>query len=144
MLLKSVDDIILYLGRAVMSATTDDFIKPYIQAAQEDILVKAIGREIVTEFDNLYNSPSWNSGTTTTQQTELLHKMQRALAWYAYSKYLPFAIGNDGDNGLQEIGTDSTKPVRIGVLDKRTRETEKNAHDALENLLVFLAANSSY
>ncbi|MFN8347430.1 MAG: DUF6712 family protein [Spirosomataceae bacterium] len=136
MLIKNVDELIKYLGRAVMSATTDDFIKPYIEEAQEAMIVKAFGEELITELDTQHNG-----GTVSVPNTKLLPKIQRALAWFAYLKYLPFSIGNDGDNGLQEVGTDSTQPVRIGVLDKRLRESEKNAVEALERALLFLETN---
>lgn len=139
MLIKNVDELIKFLGRAVMNATTDDFIKPYIEDAQESIIVKAFGQELITELDNQHNSVS--GAILSPHNALLLPKIQRALAWYAYLKYLPFSIGNDGDNGLQEMGTDSTQPVRIGVLDKRLRETERNAVEGLERALFFLEEN---
>ena len=138
MLLKNVDDVIKYLGRAVMAATTDAFLQPYIKAAQEQILCKILGPEIVEEVDTLYNGSAFGSANAPVKK--LIEKMQYALAWAAYAKYLPFAIGNDGDNGLQEMATDSSKPVRIGVLDKRQREAQKNAADALQNLLEYINA----
>lgn len=139
MLIKNVDELIKFLGRAVMNATTDDFIKPYIEDAQESIIVKAFGQELITELDNQHNAVS--GASLSPANALLLPKIQRALAWYAYLKYLPFSIGNDGDNGLQEVGTDSTQPVRIGVLDKRQRETERNAVESLERALFFLEEN---
>lgn len=122
-----------------MNATTDDFIKPYIEDAQESIIVKAFGQELITELDNQHNGVS--GASLSPNNALLLPKIQRTLAWYAYLKYLPFSIGNDGDNGLQEVGTESTQPVRIGVLDKRQRETERNAVEGLERALFFLEQN---
>lgn len=138
MLLRNIDDLILYLGRAVMSATTDDFIKPYINEAQETILERALGPEIIQALEAYRDTP-----TGDVKMDILLRKTQRALAWYAYLKYLPFAIGNDGDNGLQEMGGENNQPVRIGVLDKRIRETERNAVQALEAVLLYLEQNLS-
>lgn len=133
MLLKGIPDIIQYLGRAVMAATTDDFIAPYVRLAQDGELTRALGREFVTLLDNEYNDDALSDANTL-----ILPYVQKTVAWYAYLHYLPFAIGNDGDNGLQEVGTESTSPVRIGVLDKRLRETERNAVDSLEALLQYL------
>ena len=138
MLLNSVDDLIQYLGRAVMSATTDEFLKPYIEQAQEDVFERALGMPFLIHLDNLCNDPEM---IISDHYVELLKKVQRSLAWFAYARYLPFSIGNDGDNGLQELGTDHTQPVRIGVLDRRIRETEKNAISSLESLLQYLEAN---
>ena len=133
MLLRGVPDIIKFLGRAVMSATTDEFLTPYIHLAQDGELTRALGLVFVAELDGplLRNQ-------LTVANVAIMPYVQKVLAWYAYQHYLPFAIGNDGDNGLQEVGTDSTSPVRIGVLDKRIRETEKNAIDSLESLLQYV------
>lgn len=138
MLLRDVQDLILFLGRAVMSATTDDFIRPYISDAQETVLERAIGPEIIQVLETYRDAPS-----AIPKMDILLKKTQRALAWYAYQQYLPFAIGNDGDNGLQEMGGDNNQPVRIGVLDKRIRETERKAVQSLEAVLLYLEQNLS-
>lgn len=136
MLLNSVEDLISYLGRAVMSATTDEFLKPYIAQANEDVFEKAFGAEFMAHLDlmhaDLNASPEYKT---------LIGKVQRSLAWFAYLGYLPYAIGNDGDNGLMELATENSQPVRIGVLDKRIRETEKNAVNSLESVLQYLENN---
>lgn len=136
MLLNNVEDLITYLGRAVMSATTDEFLRPYIAQAQEDIFERALGADFMAHLETVHADPD-----ALEPYKQLIKKTQRSLAWFAYLRYLPYAIGNDGDNGLQEIGTDNTNPVRIGVLDKRIRETEKNAVNSLESLLLFLEDN---
>ena len=138
MLLNGVDDLIKYLGRAIMSATSDEFLQPYIVQAQEDVFERALGMPFLLHLDNLYNDDEL---IVSDQYVELLTKVQRSLAWNAYLRYLPFAIGNDGDNGLQEMGTKDTQPVRIGVLDRRQRETEKNAIGSLEMVLQYLEKN---
>lgn len=136
MLLNSVEDLITYLGRAVMSATSSEFLLPYIAQANEDVFEKALGADFMEHLDTMHADQNASDEYKT-----LIKKVQRSLAWFAYLRYLPFAIGNDGDNGLQEIGTDSTSPVRIGVLDKRIRETEKNAVNSLESVLQYLESN---
>jgi hypothetical protein len=133
MLLKGIPDLIRYLGRAVMAATTDDFIAPYVQLAQDGELTRALGPALVALLDTEYQNDTLSEANAL-----IFPYVQKTVAWYAYLHYLPFAIGNDGDNGLQEMGTESTSPVRIGVLDKRLRETERNAVASLENLLQYL------
>lgn len=133
MLLRGIPDLIKYLGRAVMAATTDDFIAPYVQLAQDGELTRALGPALVELLDAEYQNDNLSE-----KNALLFPHVQKTVAWYAYLHYLPFSIGNDGDNGLQEMGTESTTPVRIGVLDKRLRETERNAVASLENLLQYL------
>lgn len=136
MLLKNVNDLRVHLGRAINKATTDEFLLPYVQLAQDEFILPAIGPQMLAELDTQYNAI--DPSALTTPNAALLKQFQRALAWYAYWKYLPFAIGNDGDNGLQEQATDKTQPVRIGVLEKRQRESILNASNALETALQYL------
>ena len=141
MLLKNIDDLKVHLGRAVNRATTDEFLLPYVQLAQDEFVLPAIGQPMLTELDTQYNATV--PTTLTTPNAALLKRLQRALAWYAYWKYLPFSIGNDGDNGLQEQATDKTAPVRIGVLEKRQRESIINASNAIESALQYLDQNKA-
>lgn len=136
MLLKSVNDLKAHLGRAINKATTDEFMLPFVQLAQDEFILPAIGPELLEQLDTQYNSA--DPTALTPANSALLKKFQRALAWYAYWKYLPFAIGNDGDNGLQEQATDKTAPVRIGVLEKRLRESILNASAGIESALQYL------
>ncbi|MVM36480.1 hypothetical protein GO730_00465 [Spirosoma sp. HMF3257] len=136
MIIKSIDDLKLFLGRAINQATTLAFIQPFIQLAEDEFIRPTIGDEMLNELDTQYNSSAPNALTPNNRL--LLTKLQRALAFYTYTKYLPFSLGNDGDNGLQEQSTDKTQPVRIGVLDKRQRESAENAATALETALLFL------
>lgn len=135
MLLKNVSDLKAHLGRAINRANSDEFMLPYVQLAQDEFIVPAVGPELVKELDTQYAG-----GTLTEANRLLLTYLQRALAWYAYWKYLPFSLGNDGENGLQEQGTKDTSPVRIGVLDKRQRESIENASKSLEAAMRYLHA----
>lgn len=136
MLLKSIDDLKIYLGRAINKASTLEFIAPYIQLAEDEFILPAIGAEMLAELNLQFNAT--DPDTLTAANRALLTRLQRALAFYTYVKYLPYSLGNDGDNGLQEQATDKSAPVRIGVLDKRQRETATNAATALETALMFL------
>ncbi|RYF55022.1 MAG: hypothetical protein EOO39_38560 [Cytophagaceae bacterium] len=135
-LFTDISEIKTYLGRAINVSATYAFMRPYIDQAQTEFIEPAIGSEMLAELQAQINS---------TDQTELtpvnrllLGLVRQALAFYAYQKYLPYSLGNDGDNGLQEQGTDASKPVRMGVLDVRRRETAENAAKALEKVLVQL------
>ncbi|GAB3767815.1 hypothetical protein GCM10028818_01260 [Spirosoma horti] len=136
MLLSTIDQLKAHLGRAINSASTLDFISPYIQLAQDEFILPAIGPEMLTELDTQANSTDPTALTSVNRG--LLQLVQRALAFYTYQKYLPYSLGNDGDKGLQEQGTDSSKPVRMGVLDVRRRETAENAAKAIESVLLHL------
>ncbi len=135
MILNSIDSLKLYLGRAISQASTLAFIQPYIQLAEDEYILPAIGREMLAELDSQYNA---NPVALSPANKLLIQQLQRALAFYTYAKYLPFSLGTDGDFGLQEQGTDKTTPVRMGVLDKRQRESAENAANALERALMFL------
>lgn len=140
MILNSIEGLKKYLGRAINAATTLAFIEPFIQLAQDEYIQPAIGPEMLAELDAQFNA---SPASLTPVNRTLLALLQRALAFYTYSKYLPYSLGTDGDNGLQEQGTQNTQPVRMGVLDKRQRESAENAATALENALQFLALNQN-
>jgi hypothetical protein len=135
MILNSIDGLKGYLGRAINKATTLEFISPYIQLAQDAFILPAIGPELLAELDSQCNS---SPASLTPANSTLLPMLQRALAFYTYTKYLPYSLGNDGDNGLQEQATDKSQPVRMGVLDKRLRESAENAASSLESALQWL------
>jgi hypothetical protein len=136
MIINTIEGLKHYLGRAINSATTLAFIQPYIQQAQDEFILPAIGPDMLTELDTQFNSTTPN--TLTPVNKGLLTMVQKALAWYTYQKYQPFSLGTDGDNGMQEQGTDNTKSVRMGVVDLRRRETMENAAKALEAVLMHL------
>jgi len=136
MILSTIDDLKTYLGRAINSATTLAFIEPFIQLAQDEFILTAIGPEMLAELDTQVNST--DPSALTAVNRALLKLVQRSLAFYTYQKYLPYSLGNDGDKGLQEQGTDNSKPVRMGVLDVRRRETAENAAKAIESVLLHL------
>ena len=136
MIINTIDTLKQYLGRAINTASTLAFIEPYIQLAEDEFIRRAIGDELLDELNTQYGSANQNDLTPANRL--LLTKLQRALAFYTYHKYLPYSLGNDGDNGMQEQSTDKSQPVRIGVLDKRQRETAENAATALETALQFL------
>ena len=137
MLIKTVDELKHHLGRAINKATTDEFLLPYVRLAQDEFIRPAIGAELLQELDTQYNATDPLAGLSPAN-AKLLGLIQRTLTFYAYWKYLPYAIGNDGDNGLQEQATDKTSPLRIGVLEKRLRETIQNATATLEVALTYL------
>ncbi|MEZ0607843.1 DUF6712 family protein [Fibrella sp. WM1] len=132
-LINDIDTLKRYLGRAINKATTWAFIQSYVELAQYEYIVPAIGPEMLAELQTQVTA-----NTLTPVNRLLLELTQKALAFYAYQKYLPYSIGNDGDNGMQEQGTNDTKPVRMGVLDLRRRETAENASKAIEQVLVQL------
>lgn len=136
MLIRNVEELRMFLGRAVNASFEFDSLQPFIMLAQDEYLKKGLGFAYFNELDIQCNGVE--GATLSPDNAFILRYVQRALAFYTYHKYLPYAIGSDGDNGLQEMETDKTKPVRIGVLEKRQRETIENASVAMETILSFL------
>lgn len=135
MIINTIEALQVHLGRAINKASTLAFIQPYIQLAQDEFILPAVGPELLAEIESQYSS---SPVSLSPANLALLTRLQRALAFYAYVKYLPYSLGTDGDNGLQEQGTQNTSPVRMGVLDKRQRESAENAAKALETALLYL------
>lgn len=135
MILTGIDDLKKYLGRAVNRASLENEsgLFAYVRLATEEYLRPALGTDILNELHT-----QQTANTLTTPNKVLIEFVKQAMAWYGYRKYLDFSIGNDGENGLQEQGTSTTQPVRIGVLDKRQRASTENAANALEAALALL------
>ena len=111
MLIRNVEELRKYLGRAVNSSFEIESLQPFIEMAEDEFIKKALGIAYYNELNTQFTNEE-----LTTNNVFILTYIQRALAFYTYYLYLPYSIGNDGDNGLQETETDKTKPVRIGVI----------------------------
>jgi hypothetical protein len=130
MLIQNVEELHEYLGRIINLSLEETSMAPFIQLAQDTYIKKAIGAVYLARLE---------AGTgLTAKELELLKLVKRALAFYTYEKYSPFSLGNDGDGGLHERENSDTKPVRIGVLEKRQRATSINAGEAMEAVLFML------
>jgi hypothetical protein len=130
MLIQNVEKLREYLGRAVNASFEPTSLTPFIQLAQDTYIKSAIGE---TYLNHLETNNSLN-----TLESAMKIMVERALAFYAYEKYLPYSLGNDGDGGLHEPENTNTKPLRIGVLEKRQRATLLNASEAIEMVLFTL------
>jgi hypothetical protein len=130
MLIQNVAKLREYLGRAVNASFEPTSLTPFIQLAQDTYIKSAIGE---TYLNHLETNNSLN-----TLEAAMKIMVERALAFYAYEKYLPYSLGNDGDGGLHEPENTNTKPTRIGVLEKRQRATMLNASEAIEMVLFTL------
>lgn len=127
MLINNVEEIREYLGRAVNASFEPTSLVPFIKMATDTYLKKAIGADYLERIDT--------ADDLSPEEIELKDLLKRALSFYAYGLYLPFSLGNDGDGGLHEPENTNTKPLRIGVLEKRQRATAEYSANAIEAVL---------
>lgn len=125
-IIKDIKQAREYLGKAISTSTNMSTIQPYFTEAENNELTKALGDGFVDKMRTI---------TVTSDNESMFQVLRGAVAWYGYLKYLPFSVGQDGDFGLTESSNDGTKPVRIGILDKRIRESAENASNAMERVL---------
>lgn len=131
-IIKDIAQARTFLGKAISTSTNLSSMQPFFREAEETELTRALGSDFVSEL----------RGMNVTSENEAMFQIIRnAVAWYGYLKYLPFSIGQDGDFGLTESSNDGSKPVRIGVLDKRIRESGENASNAMERVLKWAFEN---
>lgn len=123
-----------FLGAAYSASDDIDRIAPYLDLAESSFIEKAISPELLVEL----KTSADNESTASPNMKVLLGLTRRALAFYGYLLYLPYATGNDGDNGLQETKTERTQPIRQAMLEKRVGATAENASNALEAVLSVL------
>lgn len=131
-LIKDIAQAREFLGKAVSTSTNISMMQPYFRMTEDTELTRALGSTFVAELRTM---------TVTTANEPMFRVIRNAVAWYGYLKYLPFSIGQDGDFGLTETSNEGSKPVRIGVLDKRIRESAENASNAMEQVLKWAFEN---
>ena len=134
-ILISNSQLVRCLGTGAISASDDSNRLLSFAPSAELLVRKALGAET---FAYLKITNISQIAAMSTEKKALFDWVERAVAFYTYSFYLPFALGTEGDNGLQEVESDKTKPVRMGVLDKRLNATPELAAEALEEALRLL------
>lgn len=138
MIIVSNDQLTTHIGKGVISASVEsNRILAFVDFGVQKV-IKAVGAELVTALETKRAAQ-----TLAGKYQELFTYMERTVSWYAYSKYLPFSSGTDGDNGLQETSSENTQPTRIGILDRRQRACDENAANSFEAMMVYLFANSA-
>lgn len=135
MLINNVEEIRVYLGRAVNASFEPTSLLPFVEMATDTYIKKAIGDTYFARIES--------ANDLTADELVLQKLIKRALSFYAYGLYLPFALGNDGDGGLHEPENTNTKPLRIGVLEKRQRATADYSASSIEAVLVMLFENKA-
>lgn len=135
MLLQTTADLKAYLGGAIALSADSQRMVPYITLATEKYLDRVFGAAFVESL--AVEAP------LSAKQKVLRAKLARALAFYAYLEFLPYSLGSEGDNGLQEIATERTTPARLAVLNDRKLATAENAAQALETALLYLFGNAA-
>ena len=128
-----------FLGAAYSASDDISRIMPYIDLAETTYIERAIGPEFLATLKTAADNENQASDII----KYMLGLVRRALAFYGYWMYLPYATGNDGDNGLQETKTERTQPIRQAMLEKRLASTADIASKALESVLFILFSESS-
>ncbi len=137
-ILISNGQLVRCLGTAAISASEDSNRMLSYAPSAELLVRKALGSEAIAYLK--ISAVSEIAGMTGAKKL-LFGWVERAVAFYTYNFYLPFSIGSDGDNGLQETESEKTKPVRMGALNERKNATPEMAAEALEEALRLLFEN---
>jgi len=137
-LINTTSEIKTYIGRAVnKSLDFENGMKPFVEMAYEAYLRPAFGDEFLDWLQEEM------AGTPSADANAILPYIQRPLAWYAYLRRLEIGLGQDGDNGFEEIASDKTMQPRMWVFNKRMDAANRNAAEALEQALAYLYKNKA-
>lgn len=139
MLIRTVPDLRKHLGGAISASASFERYSAFVPLA-EARLRAVIGTEIM---DLLDEQSAGNAAALSAANAKLLPFVQKAVAFYTYQEFLPYSVGEDGDLGLQEPGSENTKPIRLGMLEKRIATTADKAAQAIETVLVLLFTKAS-
>jgi hypothetical protein len=109
-----------------------DTLKPHVEAALlENIEEPWLGTTIVTDMEN-------NVATVTAPYLKAIPMLQKALAYFAVLKALPFIEVNIGDEGITRTENEQYKSAYRGQVARIERQLKTDAYNQLERLLNYL------
>lgn len=119
-------------------------VLPFAETAQKEWLRKYVGPELnnylnleaagelAAEMGVDYVAEDW---------TALMTAVKRVICWGCFYEYIDFSVGTDTGNGLTEDVSENSKPVRLGILEKRKRAAKINLGREIEEVMAFLFTN---
>lgn len=121
-------------------------ISPYIQMAEDQEIIPAIGQEF---YDILHTEYQADGSIADTQKAFTFRLIRTALAHYAMYMALPHLNIRVGDAGTNETSASDIVPVRQWVYNKNSWETIKKASSYLDMALKHMeeqveASNTNY
>jgi hypothetical protein len=135
-LFKTIAEVKLYWP--TLSSSKIENIKPFIDQAERDFIITAIGKFQYDELNEWYNTetPAENAALTA-----LLAKVQASLALYAYYLWIPSGQLQIGDSGIRIATTDTLKTAFQWQIDELQDSILRQAGTAMDALLEFLEEN---
>lgn len=134
MLFKSITEIKEYLS--VSKDLAFDKIKPYIESAERDFILKLLGKEQYAELQTHYDEPGEDE-----KLKALLQLVQTALINLAFYRGFSFLSVKISDQGFQRVEGDKFKGLFMNQ-EKNLKETFKvDGHNSLDRVLEYLEDN---
>lgn len=130
---KGVQDY-LAIGANTEMAT----IRPYLQAAQDEVLEDVLGAELTTLAAQYASDPS---GLSAPQRT-LLALAQAAVANLGYLRYLPIGNVHVSEMGITVASTDKMAPASQWRIKDLRNQLERDGWNAVQRILVLLWGNA--
>lgn len=121
-----------------ISSLDEDMSLPDVDQAQAKHIVTAIGKEIVDELTAVYDA-----GTGTAIQKQLIAKIQKPLAAFAYLDDIGIIHATINDRGVSRISTAEMPAAYRWEFEEVKATLEDKALTGMEQLLEFLEENSS-
>jgi hypothetical protein len=138
MLFKTIDDISAVFP--VIGTTDFNNIKPFIETAERDYIIKLISIEQYEDLDADYNEATPNLSS---EQEALLNRIQKALAPYAFYLWVPSGQLSIGDNGIRIASTETHKTAFQWQVVNLQNSLLKQAGSAMDDLLAFMEENKA-
>ncbi len=136
MLLKNIEEIKKHIN--FTGTTKFDTITSFINSAERDFIIPAIGQEQYGALDTGYNKtlPDLNAN-----QLKLLAKVQAALTHLFFYYWIPSGQLKISDNGIRIANTADLKTAFQWQIDALQRKVLNDGGSAMDALFLFLVAN---
>lgn len=113
---------------------------PFVKQVEQEVIIPNISKEQYDDLNDEYNDAT---PTLTTQQQALLEKLQPAIAYLAFSKWIPFGMVQIDNAGIRIASDENMKTAFQWQTDKLEDRALFMGYTFLEQALVFMEENKT-
>lgn len=137
-LIKDTTTLKLYL--TVNKSFDISDLTPFIKQVEQEIIIPNISKE---QYDDLNDEYNETTPSLSAEQTALLEKLQPAIAYLAFSKWIPFGQVQIDNAGIRIASDENMKTAFQWQTDKLEDRSLYMGFTFLEQALVFMEENKA-
>jgi len=130
----------------IYATNSFDNLKTDMVLVQDD-MINLLGKDLYNALDDFYHSENYELAEPDPDSpgpaiwTELVHRVQSAMAFYGYRNYAIHADLTHSAQGRQIIVTETEKPAFEWMIERDDQSMLAKAHKLTDRILVYLEEN---